>query len=657
MNRRDGRGDSGMAGGGGIHMIPGGRGLGGGVWLAVQGLPRDWREMDIFRAMEKRYGKVNEVRRSNSNEREAMVQFVSDNDARFVWHLREMELYDRTVTIDLAQKGGRGGGGRDASPPPMRGGGGFRMGGGGGGGGMGMQGGSMRRQFSNDRPRDNWNEPRGNFVSNNSGGSSSFGNGQSGNGNAPVAPTPLPEDDEKATRTLFVGNLEYNVTESLLRSVFSKYGLVQDVDIKRPMQGNGVAYAFVRFLHLDFAYRAKCEMNGTRIGNYQCKIGYGKTNPTVRVWVGNLNYPGTATDLDENRLFDEFDRFGQIKKIDYVRGEHYGYITFASVSASQEACATMRGVTLKVNGDRGMKKIRLRVDYADPDDPYLPKMNKPESSKRRTDDSRNKDSEKGDRRRQPSRSKSGSPPPKSRDNAKTKRRRSSVEAESEPEDKSAQKRSRGLSSSPPPKQSSKTNDERKSRDDKKTGEKSKDSKRRIPVTETVAEFRNKTDVVWKGSVVLKSTVYPIASHLLRGPIGWLNEVLSQGAELQITRRLRLEEEKLKDVTDKMNASESATLMCFDAPQKGSLQSGQHTKPLKHLQAYLLEKEAAGVINANQAIIYIFPTCPFASRIISEDMPTLNLPENGAPVREEDLGILMIVSAPVDNNQPTGGAAE
>lgn len=47
----------------------------------------------------------------------------------------------------------------------------------------------------------------------------------------------LPEEDDKATRTLFVGNLEYGITESMLRNTFSKYGVVQDIDIKRPMQG------------------------------------------------------------------------------------------------------------------------------------------------------------------------------------------------------------------------------------------------------------------------------------------------------------------------------------------------------------------------------------------------------------------------------------
>ncbi len=66
-----------------------------------------------------------------------------------------------------------------------------------------------------------------------------------------------PEDDPLATRTLFAGNLEINITEEELRRIFGHYGLVEDVDIKRPPPGTGNAYAFVRFENLDQANRCK----------------------------------------------------------------------------------------------------------------------------------------------------------------------------------------------------------------------------------------------------------------------------------------------------------------------------------------------------------------------------------------------------------------
>ena len=92
-----------------------------------------------------------------------------------------------------------------------------------------------------------------------------------------------PEEDDKSTRTLFVGNLEVTITEPDLRRIFERYGVVEDVDVKRPPPGQGNAYAFIKFLNLDMAHRAKVEMSGQYIGKFQCKIGYGKATPTTGI--------------------------------------------------------------------------------------------------------------------------------------------------------------------------------------------------------------------------------------------------------------------------------------------------------------------------------------------------------------------------------------
>ncbi|XP_067124678.1 RNA-binding protein spenito [Centruroides vittatus] len=164
-----------------------------------------------------------------------------------------------------------------------------------------------------------------------------------------------PEEDDKATRTLFVGNLEVSISEVELRRIFERYGVVEDIDVKRPPPGQGNAYAFIKFLNLDMAHRAKVEMSGQYIGKFQCKIGYGKATPTTRIWVGGL---GPWTSL--SHLEREFDRFGAIRKIDFVKGENHAYIQYDSIDAAQAACQEMRGFPL------GGQDKRLRVDFADP---------------------------------------------------------------------------------------------------------------------------------------------------------------------------------------------------------------------------------------------------------------------------------------------------
>ncbi|KAF5307475.1 hypothetical protein FQR65_LT06830, partial [Abscondita terminalis] len=167
-----------------------------------------------------------------------------------------------------------------------------------------------------------------------------------------------PEDDPLSTRTLFAGNLEINITEEELRRIFGRYGVVEDIDIKRPPPGTGNAFAFVRFQTLDMAHRAKVELSGQYIGKFQCKIGYGKVTPTTRIWVGGLG-PWTSVP----QLEREFDRFGAIKKIDYAKGDNQAYILYDSIDAATAAVKEMRGFPL------GGPERRLRTDFSDVNPP------------------------------------------------------------------------------------------------------------------------------------------------------------------------------------------------------------------------------------------------------------------------------------------------
>ncbi|XP_030579692.1 putative RNA-binding protein 15B isoform X1 [Archocentrus centrarchus] len=169
----------------------------------------------------------------------------------------------------------------------------------------------------------------------------------------PVVEDLKPEDDQRATSNLFIGNLDGNVTEAELRRGFDKYGIIEDVVIKRPSRGQGGAYAFVKFQNLDMAHRAKVAMQGRLIGGNPIKIGYGKANPTTRLWVGGLG-PGNSLAA----LAREFDRFGSIRNIDYVKGDSFAYIQYESLDAAQAACTQMRGFPL------GGPERRLRVDFA-----------------------------------------------------------------------------------------------------------------------------------------------------------------------------------------------------------------------------------------------------------------------------------------------------
>ncbi|XP_077385197.1 RNA-binding protein 15-like isoform X2 [Festucalex cinctus] len=169
----------------------------------------------------------------------------------------------------------------------------------------------------------------------------------------------LPDDDQRANRTLFLGNLDIGLTESDLRRAFDRFGTITEVDIKRAARGQNSTFGFVKFENLDMAHRAKVAMSGKVLRHNQVKIGYGKPTPTSRLWVGGL---GSWISLAA--LAKEFDRFGTIRTIDYRKGEAWAYVQYESLDAAQAACTHMRGFPL------GGPDRRLRVDFADTEHHY-----------------------------------------------------------------------------------------------------------------------------------------------------------------------------------------------------------------------------------------------------------------------------------------------
>ncbi|XP_054882961.1 RNA-binding protein 15-like [Poeciliopsis prolifica] len=168
-----------------------------------------------------------------------------------------------------------------------------------------------------------------------------------------------PEDDQRANRTLFLGNLEAGLTENDIRRAFERFGLITEVDIKRTVRGQNNTYGFIKFENLDMAHRAKVAMSGKVVGHSPIKIGYGKPTPTTRLWVGGLGpwVPVTA-------LAKEFDRFGTIRTISYRKGDSWAYIQYESLDAAHAAWTHMRGFPL------GGPDRRLRVDFAETENRY-----------------------------------------------------------------------------------------------------------------------------------------------------------------------------------------------------------------------------------------------------------------------------------------------
>ena len=410
-----------------------------------------------------------------------------------------------------------------------------------------------------------------------------------------------PEDDPLATRTLFAGNLELNITDEEMKRIFGRYGRLVDIDVKRPAPGTGNAYAFIRYENLDQAHRAKKELSGQYIGKFQCKIGYGKVNATTKVWVGGLG-PWCS----ENVLWKEFDRFGSIKKIEFQKGDTQAHIFYEVIDAAQAAVSEMRGFPL------GGPDKRIRIDYADLDVPtgltsrrvdnYGGPPRGPPVDGRGPPGGYNGDKYGGPQQRYggggDSWGGSGGRRPDSADRMQGRPRRS--DSPESGQDMSPRSRGQDLSSA-----------------------------------RNVNEIMGQTPKVWDGGLILKNSLFPTKLHLIEGnrriaEVGLKDE--EGRTNLKITQRLRLDQGKLEDVSKRMsNASSYAVFLGVTTNVNIQHDNPEvQSRPLRNLISYLKQKEAAGVISMNykedsemtQGVLYCFPPCAYSMDLLRREAPNV-----------------------------------
>ncbi|XP_057701948.1 putative RNA-binding protein 15B [Corythoichthys intestinalis] len=478
----------------------------------------------------------------------------------------------------------------------------------------------------------------------------------------PLLPPPppddlKPEDDQRATSNLFIGNLDGGVTEVELRRGFEKYGTIEDVVIKRPARGQGGAYAFVKFQNLDMAHRAKVAMQGRLVGGHPVKIGYGKANPTTRLWVGGL---GPTNSLPA--LAREFDRFGSIRNIDYVKGDSFAYVQYESLDAAQAACTQMRGFHL------GGAERRLRVDFAKVEEsagrpftlaqpPPPPHYESPgeaygrrrASLERRASPSFAPSPPRGVQERRSAaaaeafgrrgRSRSRERWPKEREEKRARRGRSrSLSAERE-KARGRPRASPELSVRAPDSTTEPrdhTPDAREAESPPARQRKPAESHRRggeaavraspppPPAGGSLSEFAAAAlPKSWRGVFALKNSSFPAQLYLLEGGAPFFGAIMRRNGEpLKIAQRLRMDQSRLDEVARRIKAGRPdafAVLLALQgpatAPRPAAPEGGPQVRLLRHLVAYLRNKEAAGVVSLPGAMLYAFPPGDFSLRFL------------------------------------------
>ncbi|KAH3827573.1 hypothetical protein DPMN_129510, partial [Dreissena polymorpha] len=145
----------------------------------------------------------------------------------------------------------------------------------------------------------------------------------------------LDEHSPKATRTLFLGNLDKDITIEELKERLDKYGEILDIDVKR--QGAVTAYSFIQFSDISSVVRALKDLDGTAWSSTKLKVGFGKSMATPVVWLGNL-----ADTVHEGFLCHQFSRFGTLSHTVVDKENHRGLVFFLAPESAQYALPEMR---------------------------------------------------------------------------------------------------------------------------------------------------------------------------------------------------------------------------------------------------------------------------------------------------------------------------
>ncbi|KAH9249446.1 hypothetical protein BASA81_012808 [Batrachochytrium salamandrivorans] len=175
------------------------------------------------------------------------------------------------------------------------------------------------------------------------------------------APAPVPfvgevpnsQNNLINSASLYVGDLNPEVTEGILFEIFNAVGPVASIRVCRDVTTRrSLGYAYVNFHSQADAERALDTMNYTPIKGTPCRIMWSQRDPSLRkTGAGNVFCKNLDPSIDNKALYDTFSLFGDILSCKVVTGRDgqscgYGFVHFETTEAADEAIDKINGMLI-----------------------------------------------------------------------------------------------------------------------------------------------------------------------------------------------------------------------------------------------------------------------------------------------------------------------
>ncbi|KFK30042.1 hypothetical protein AALP_AA7G209600 [Arabis alpina] len=183
--------------------------------------------------------------------------------------------------------------------------------------------------------------------------------GPSANGgsNVPITTAAAPVSGAAAaqfgTTSLYVGDLDFNVTDSQIFEAFSQMGQVVSVRVCRDVDTRrSLGYGYVNFANPQDAARAIQELNYIPLFGKPIRVMYSHRDPSVRrSGAGNIFIKNLDVSIDHKALHDTFSTFGNIVSCKVAvdpsgQSKGYGFVQYANEESAQKAIEKLNGMLL-----------------------------------------------------------------------------------------------------------------------------------------------------------------------------------------------------------------------------------------------------------------------------------------------------------------------